>query len=364
MRCFNLYKIICPILIFILLIGCSANKEETPSSLEVQTGKTNSESMLQQLNIPWSIAKTDNTFFISEREGKIVQWNMTSGKRNEQSLYLKEQIHIEGEGGLLGIALLPNFSVNNEMAVYHTYLNNGRIKNRLIKIKLEDNKWIEEEVLLDNIPGARFHNGGRVKIGPDKKLYITTGDALEPELAQNKNSLAGKILRMELDGSIPKDNPFIDSYVYSYGHRNPQGLVWDESGRLFSTEHGQSAHDEINYIKKGKNYGWPIIEGDEQKVGMETPYYHTDNQTWAPSGVGYDKGRLYIAALAGSAVMSFDIETGESRKLIAGYGRMRDVLIEDGILYAITSNLDGRGKPSPNDDQLIKFNIQEGENGY
>lgn len=356
-------KMILICLIFTLLMGCSVIKEDQPS-LMTEIKATKVESVLQQLDIPWSLTKINSTFFISERKGEIVQFDLDDHKMIEQSLYLKEQIHLEGEGGFLGITLLPDFSTNNEAIAYHTYLNNGAIKNRVIQIKLENNRWIEKNVLLDNIPGARFHNGGRIKIGPDGKIYVTTGDALTPELAQNKNSLAGKILRMELDGSIPIDNPFPNSYVYSYGHRNPQGLVWDENGRLFSTEHGQSAHDEINYIQKGKNYGWPIIEGDEKETGLETPFFHTDGNTWAPSGLSYHEGKLYIATLSGQSIVSFDIETGESEKIVTGYGRMRDVFIEDGILYAITNNRDGRGNPSSEDDQLIRLNIKGERNGY
>lgn len=342
-----------------LLTGCLPTEEETENEQSLEEVDTNSvsESLLEKLNVPWSIAKKDSIFYMSERNGRIVEFDSDQNEQTPQAIQLTRDVHVEGEGGLLGLTLAPNFENTKQAFAYHTYLEDNKVKNRVIIIELEKDRWIEKSVLLDNIPGARFHNGGRVKIGPDQKLYITTGDSLNPDLAQNTNSLAGKILRMELDGSIPTDNPIEGSYVYSYGHRNPQGLTWDEAGRLYSTEHGQSAHDEINRIDPGKNYGWPVIEGDEQKEGMETPLYHTGEETWAPSGIAYRAGQLYIATLSGAAVKVFELESGEIQNVLKGTGRMRDVLIDQNELFTISNNRDGRGNPSEEDDQLYKLNL-------
>ena len=161
---------------------------------------------------------------------------------------------------------------------------------------------------------------------------------------------------MNLDGSIPSDNPFPDSYVYSYGHRNPQGITWSSDGTLYASEHGNDANDEVNMIEAGQNYGWPIIEGDEEQDGMVSPLFTSgDKATWAPSGMDYYSGKYYVATLRGSAVLEFDLEAGEYREVVTGLGRIRDVLIEDNYLYFISNNSDGRGNPEENDDQLYRI---------
>lgn len=203
-----------------------------------------------------------------------------------------------------------------------------------------------------------MHHGGRVAIGPDGLLYAATGDASIPELAQDLDSLAGKILRLNRDGSIPSDNPFADSNIYSYGHRNPQGLTWSSDGTMYSSEHGATANDEINLIEAGENYGWPIIEGEEEE-DMITPLFTSGSEeTWAPSGMHYFNGRLYVAGLRGSAIYEFNIETEEHREIVSGMGRIRDIWIEDDQLYFFSNNTDGRGNPEENDDKLYQLSIE------
>src|SRR5699024_90805 len=149
-----------------------------------------------------------------------------------------------------------------------------------------NNQWTEKKVLLDKIPSDTYHHGGRLKIGPDNKLYATTGDATNPDLSQDTSALNGKILRLNLDGSIPDDNPYQDSYVFTYGHRNAQGMVWDDEGIMYASEHGDQANDEINRIEGKMNYGWPEIEGSDQQEGMESPLYTSGKgKTWAPAGI-------------------------------------------------------------------------------
>jgi glucose/arabinose dehydrogenase len=220
----------------------------------------------------------------------------------------------------------------------------------------------DQKIILDGIPGAPNHNGGRIKFGPDKFLYIGTGDAQNPSQAQNTNSLGGKILRIKDDGEIPADNPFHNP-VYSYGHRNVQGLAWDNQGRLWATEHGrsgiQSGLDEINLIEKGKNYGWPIIQGNEKRGGMETPRLNSGpTTTWAPSGLAFLDGVLYFGGLRGRTLyeaLTDNLALKEHFK--DKFGRIRDVIVgPEGLLYITTSNQDGRGNPKKGDDKIIRVN--------
>ncbi|WP_233711105.1 PQQ-dependent sugar dehydrogenase [Lederbergia citrisecunda] len=346
--------------VILFLTACSEKDHDNqsfPEGEEQPTIGNKSDLVLaENLEVPWTITHKNDTFYISERHGTITSIHEPSGETQKFPVNLQKKLFTGGEGGFLGIELIPD--TNIEAFAYHTYEENGSIYNRVIRIVKEKDAWRETEVLIENIPGAKIHNGGRIKIGPDNKLYITTGDAAVPESSQNAEILSGKILRLEFDGSIPIDNLIKGSPTYSYGHRNPQGLAWTENGQLYETEHGQSAHDEINMISPGKNYGWPLIQGDEQKEGMESPIYHTNENTWAPSGVAYQNGKLYISSLRGEAVRVFDLELKEASVLIEGYGRIRDVYIDGKSLYFITNNTDGRGTSAENDDRIIKIEMK------
>ncbi|WP_346726697.1 PQQ-dependent sugar dehydrogenase [Bacillus suaedaesalsae] len=338
----------------IFLTGCSFWNQD--GEIEVnEVFARQAEVIATDLEIPWNITKYEEAFYLSQRPGYIVKVDEATGEKTTQQLEVTKDIHHDGEGGLLGFLLAPNFRESREAFAYHTYQDNGQIFNRIILLKLNQNTWTEQRVILDKIPGGRIHNGGRIKVGQDGKLYATAGDAGNPDHAQNVNSLAGKILRMNLNGSIPTDNPFQGSYVYSYGHRNPQGLAWDEDGRLFSSEHGQAAHDEINVIEPGMNYGWPIIEGDQQAPNMKTPFYHTGNVTWAPSGIEIKDNLLYVATLRGESIKVLNIENKSVDMALENAGRLRDVLLVDEALYTITNNRDGRGNPREDDDQLLRL---------
>nr|WP_259547858.1 PQQ-dependent sugar dehydrogenase [Heyndrickxia oleronia] len=344
------------IIVSLLLAACSAQGSNIKEAKETMT-RDNAVSMIKNLEVPWSITKMKNTFYISERKGTIVSFNETNRKMERLIVKTNQPIHQEGESGLLGIELTPNFSESQQAYAYHTYYENDKILNRVIVIQKNKDSWNEVKVLLEEIPGSAIHNGGRVKIGSDQKLYVTIGDAAVPENAQKLNSLSGKIIRMELDGSIPKDNPFRDSYVFSFGHRNVQGLTWNEKGDMYGTEHGQSAHDEVNHIIAGHNYGWPIIEGDETREGLESPFFQTGNITWAPSGIDYKNGKIYIATLRGEAIRELNLDTSRVTTIAEDYGRLRDVLIDGENVYFISNNLDGRGSPSKHDDQLWKIDL-------
>jgi glucose/arabinose dehydrogenase len=317
----------------------------------------------KKLEIPWALDfLPDGGIIFTERPGRVRLIDPREGLLPEPLLTIAEVAH-RGEGGLLGIAVHPDFGENPFIYVYYTYQQDGSLANRVVRFRKQDNKLLEEKIIIDNIPGAYLHNGGRIKFGPDGRLYITTGDALNPDLAQDKNSLAGKILRLNDDGTIPEDNPFPDSPVYSVGHRNPQGLTWDEQGRLWATEHGARATDEINLIEPGKNYGWPVIRGEETAAGLESPVIQSGEETWAPSGAAFFQGSLFFAGLRGQSLYQLRIEDRAvtlRRHLTETFGRLRDVSAgPDGFLYLLTSNRDGRGAPIAEDDRIIKINPKE-----
>ncbi|HET7616591.1 MAG TPA: PQQ-dependent sugar dehydrogenase [Bacillales bacterium] len=348
-------------------VGCSDQSESEPRPQdERKTEQTSSPSdmdskvLATDLDVPWNIVKHGDIFYISERPGKIVKID-ENGDVHEMPLQLAKNVVQSGEGGLLGFVLSPDFDASKTAYVYHTYKQNGKLFNHIVKIKWTGNKWIETDVLLDGIPGGPIHNGGRLKFGPNGKLFATTGDASAEENAQELDSLSGKILRMNTDGSIPETNPFSDSYVYSYGHRNPQGLAWSGDGKMYEAEHGLSAHDEINLIEPGKNYGWPAIRGEETKEDMVSPLFQSGEETWAPSGLAYYNGALYIAGLRGEQIRRFDLENHTSKVIFHGAGRLRDILIQDRAAYVITNNTDGRGTPRPHDDRLMKIDLGGGK---
>ncbi|WP_404451159.1 PQQ-dependent sugar dehydrogenase [Virgibacillus necropolis] len=332
-----------------IIVGCSEKQDVQPE----QKPATNNQRKVvaQNLEEPWEIQLVNDTFYISERTGSIV--TVKNGEQSRKAVDFEKDISSQPEAGLLGIAMPPNFTETKQAFAYYSYQENDTYYQRVIKMKETNDTWEEVEVLLDKIPGGRFHQGGRIAIGPDNKLYITTGDATIASNAQDLDSLSGKILRMNLDGTIPSDNPFENSYVYTYGHRNPQGLAWDNAGDLYATEHGSNAYDEINLIQKGNNYGWPVIRGDESREGMKEPVVHSGESTWAPSGMTFLNGDFYFASLRGEGVRKFNPDNKEVELIVDDVGRVRDVLAADGGIYFITNNSDGRGNPAENDDRLL-----------
>lgn len=325
------------------------------------------ETIAEDLTIPWSIDWiSDKIILFTERGGNL---------RIIEERQLREEpllsIDVGGkEGGLLGIAVDPNYAENKYIYLYYTNNEFLSTTNKLVRYQLLDGQIIEDKILLDGIPGGPFHDGGRIKFGPDDKLYITTGDAGNSGLSQDPNSLGGKILRINSDGTIPKDNPWEDSPVYSIGHRNPQGIDWDSSGNLVATEHGPQNHDEVNLIIPGTNYGWPDIIGDETADGLQNPILHSGDDTWAPSGAEFyyeDKipqwnGKYFVATLRGNHLHMIDFDLKNKRvvsheKLFQGeFGRLRDVATgQDGFLYILTSNRDGRGSPDATDDKILRI---------
>ena len=320
-------------------------------------------SLAQKLEIPWALDfLPDGSIVFTERVGRVRLIDTQKGLLPAPLLTVEETAH-RGEGGLLGIAVHPDFASNHFIYLYYTYQGGENLANRVVRFSQEGKALLDEKIILDNIPAASNHNGGRIKFGPDGMLYITTGDASLADSAQDKNSLAGKILRLKDDGAIPPDNPFPDSPIYSFGHRNPQGLAWDTQGKLWAMEHGSSASDELNLIKPGNNYGWPVIRGDEEETGLESPVIHSGQETWAPSGLAYFDGSLFFAGLRGQGLYQAVIENEGvtlQRYLDRNFGRLRDVVLgPDNLLYILTSNRDGRGLPVAEDDQIIRINPEK-----
>lgn len=329
------------------------------------------EVIAENLYVPWAIdISNEGIIYFTERSGAVRV--IKDGKiLTEPLMRFGAPFVSQGEGGLMGIALDKNFTKNHYLYVMHSYGIGNLIFNRVVRLIEINNRASIDKVLIDKIPGGQIHNGGRIKIGRDQKLYITTGDSGNSALAQDSTSKAGKILRIELDGSIPKDNPINNSPVYSLGHRNPEGIAWNLNNVLYESEHGQSAHDEINIIKSGTNYGWPLVQGNEDitEVVIQKPLIHSGEDTWAPSGVTFvDKGpwqgKLLVACLRGQQLLAITMNSnGTIVKNVESwlkneYGRLREVVQgRDGAIYLTTSNMDGRGNPRIGDDKIIKLSL-------
>lgn len=313
--------------------------------------------LADKLEIPWSLVfLPDKSILFTERPGRL-RLITPSGALILTPVATIKDVKAIGEGGLLGVVLHPNFAKNHYLYLYYTYSGSeSRTLNKVVRFVYADNHLSDEKIILSDIPGSANHNGGRLKFGPDGFLYITTGDSQAPSLAQDKSSLAGKILRVTDEGRPAAGNPF-DNEVYSYGHRNPQGLAWDETGQLWETEHGSSAGDEINLIEKGGNYGWPEIRKNESKSGMHAPVLTSGDDTWAPSGLVYVKPYLYFAGLRSNLLYRYGPTTTKLDPFLRGeFGRLRDVVLgPDGLLYLSTSNMDGRALTHLSGDKILRL---------
>lgn len=335
----------------------SASSEPAPQPPPPPTGVQGT--IATDLRIPWAIAfLPDGTALVTEREGRIVR---VGPERDGDGLAVSEVQTIEvnpaGEGGLLGIAISPQYETDELIYVYYT---TGQ-DNRIARLRLGE----QPEPVLTGIPRGTNHNGGRLGFGPDGYLYATTGDSGQPDRAQDRDSLAGKVLRMTPEGQPAPGNPF-DSHVWAYGLRNPQGLAWDASQRLWVTEFGQDQWDEVNRIEPGGNYGWPIVEGEADDDRFVNPAV-----VWRPaeascSGAAVAGDTLYVACLRGQRMWAMQL-TGSGTMLgapepllVEEYGRLRAVVVApDGSLWVSTSNHDNRLRrdPHPDDDRIIQFGV-------
>lgn len=355
------------IIIILLLIGVTWYQSAfapTISAIPLTTINSTSSAEImviaENLAVPWDVTKLpDGTLLVTERPGNLV-FITNDGTITRTRV---PEVSAVGEGGLMGLALHPNFSTNRWLYLYRTVTRENQRQNEIVRYVLTPEQTLQDEtIILSAIPGARFHDGGALSFGPDGYLYVTTGDALEPPLAQDRDSLAGKILRLTDTGEAAPGNPFND-HIYSYGHRNAQGLAFDTAGQLWSTEHGrsgaQSGFDEVNVITSGNNYGWPDSEGDTALSGTVPPALHSGpTETWAPASLAYSDGALYFAGLRGQRLYRASVREGGTIVALTAffpeeYGRLRATRIFDDTLYLTTSNTDGRGQSDTGDDRLI-----------
>jgi len=309
------------------------------------------ETVLTDLDYPWDIEAHAGKVYITEKAGTLGVFDGNDFKR--LPVTTSEPILNHRGGGLLGLALRPDFETSGRVVLYQHYGTPDARFNRVIEAERHPDGWRETRVLIDGIPGHPLYNGGRVAFGPDGMLYVTTGWTENRQRPQDRQSLAGKILRLTPDGGIPQDNPFPGSPVWSLGHRNPQGLAWDASGQLFAAEHGQSGYDEVNRIERGGNYGWPLVQGDEVEEGLEPPLVHSGRVTWAPSGLTWGGDHLLLAGLRANGVLGIGTDGSVSEAYPVGE-RIRDVLVMDGTVLAITTNRSPR-RDRASRDYLIRL---------
>ncbi|WP_344000933.1 PQQ-dependent sugar dehydrogenase [Microbacterium paludicola] len=306
------------------------------------------------LEAPWSIAHSGDLVVVSERDsGRILR---LSDDGSTHELGVVEGVAHGGEGGLLGLAFDPQ----GRLYAYST----GADGNRIQRFEVDGDALGEAETILDGLPSAGRHNGGRLAFGPDGMLYASVGDAADPALAQDPSSLGGKILRMTPDGDPAPGNPDPDSLVYSLGHRNVQGMAWASDGTMFATEFGQDEWDELNRITAGTNYGWPEVEGaGGRDQGFADPLLQWPTAEASPSGMAIIDDVILIANLRGERLRAMSVAAPEhSADLHAGeFGRLRDVAAAPhGGVWILTNNTDGRGSPGPDDDRLIRIDLPSG----
>jgi glucose/arabinose dehydrogenase len=306
------------------------------------------------LDYPWDIARTGDRLLLTEKAGNIVV--IENGRQQRHTLQTSDPIVNEGGGGLLGMALSRDFSQSGVAYFYHSYRSGAGLTNKVIQARFDGNAWRETRVLLAGIPGHRLYNGGAIAIGPDGHLYVTTGWTANRDWPQDPANLAGKVLRMTMDGQAPQDNPFPGSLVYSYGHRNPQGLAWNPAGELVVVEHGEAGHDEINRIKPGGNYGWPIAQGAEQRDGMEPAWIESGRNTWAPAGAAFLDNELLVAALGARGLFVVDERAKALKPVFSSGDRIRNVLPVGRDLYVITTNRSPRAE-GPSNDRLLRLSL-------
>jgi glucose/arabinose dehydrogenase len=343
---------------------------QTKSTFKVET-------VIPNLEVVWSIVwAPDGRMIFTERPGRVRVFE--NGKLRPTPLFTVPDVEPRGESGLMSVALHPQFATNHFLYLSYAY-NSGGQQVRVVRYRETTGGLTDRKVIIEGIPAAQFHAGCRLRFGPDGKLYITTGDATNRELAQKLDSLAGKILRLNDDGTVPPDNPFVGKQnarpeIWVYGNRNPQGIDFQPgTNLLFETEHGPSGFDgpgggdEVNIIERGKNYGWPVIHHRATQAGMESPLLEYTPACAPASGMFYRgsalpafKGDFFFGCLVGARIIRVTLDgrsvVSQENLLEGKYGRIRDIAEgPDGLIYFSTSNRDGRGRPASDDDRIMRM---------
>ena len=349
---------------------------ENPRTVATKSGaRLEVQTFVSGLEVPWSIVFTSpGRMLVTERPGRVRV--VENGVLVPKPLAVLEDVEAKGESGLMGIALAPDYATSRFVYLAYAYDSPDGPRVRVSRFRDDGTSLSGRTVIIEGIPAARNHAGCRIRFGPDGKLYVTTGDATDRQIAQDLKSLGGKTLRLNPDGSIPADNPFPGSPVFSYGHRNSQGIDWDpRTGLQYQTEHGPSGFDgpgggdEVNLVEKGKNYGWPLVHHRDSAAGMVSPLLEYTPAV-APSGASFSTGKalpsfqgdFFFANLRGEVLIRVRFDPKDPRKVLETeelfrdvYGRLRDVVVgPDGALYVATSNRDGRGRPRPGDDRILR----------
>ena len=367
-----------------LLIALGAACNQSPAGSGASGSETSAQSgvrfkiekVVGGLEVPWSIVwAPDGRMIFTERPGRVRVFE--KGALNPKPLFVVPDVEQSGESGLMSVALHPQFSSNHFLYLSYAYTSGG-VRVRVVRYLEAPEGLVDRKVIIEDLPAAQFHAGCRIRFGPDGKLYVTTGDATQRELAQKLDSLAGKTLRLNDDGTVPQDNPFVGQQnarpeIWTLGHRNAQGMDWQPGSNLmFQTEHGPSGFDgpgggdEVNIIEKGKNYGWPIIHHTQTREGLESPLLEYTPACAPASGTFYRgsalpqfKGNFFFGCLRGERLIRVELDGRKvvrQEDAVKDYGRIRDVAEgPDGYLYFSTSNKDGRGKPATDDDRIMRL---------
>ncbi|GAA5212389.1 PQQ-dependent sugar dehydrogenase [Streptomyces thinghirensis] len=338
----------------------SAAEETPPAKGSVEVVRT----VTTGLQSPWGLAPLPGgDLLVSSRdEATVTRVDEKTGKKTE--LGEVPGVSPAGEGGLLGIALSPDYASDRMVYAYFTSASD----NRIVRMRYDEKRPAGEQLgapdtVFRGIPKGVVHNGGRIAFGPDKMLYAGTGESGDTGLSQDKESLGGKILRMTPDGDPAPGNPFPDSAVYSYGHRNVQGLAWDDEQRLFAAEFGQDTWDELNAIKPGDNYGWPEAEGESDGSEFHDPLAQWSTDEASPSGIAHAEGSVWMAGLRGERLWRVPLKGTEAAAdpqafLEGEYGRLRTVVPAGGDkLWLMTSDTDGRGDAKESDDRILELRV-------
>ena len=356
----------------------SAALDSTPQPVAYQV-----ETVASDLFVPWSLVFTSPTrLLVSERSGTIRV--IENGELATKPLITFANVSSKAEEGLMGLVKDPEYETNRYIYACYAYEAPTGLQDRVVRLVDEGSSIREDQAILDGIPAAAFHAGCALAFGPDDKLYITTGDATDKTIAQDLGSLGGKILRVERDGSIPADNPFANSPIWSYGHRNPQGIAWHPQTKvMYATEHGPSGFDgagggdeinlrggdEINIIEAGKNYGWPKVSHDKNESELVAPLT-TFTPAEAPASAAFYAGAvfpqftnaLFFGALRGEGIIATTFSPTNPalitkiEKLTSSVGRVRSIIEgPDGLVYFTSSNRDGRGKINAGDDKIYRL---------